>query len=195
MLPAQLTGWCWLIFLVFWAASAASVKRAAEKQPWSARLVHRVPVWIGLLLLFIAGRPHRAVVWIPYRAGMRVAAGMLPVEWAGFAVCALGLGFAIWARKTLARNWSGDVEFKQGHELVTCGPYALARHPIYTGILLMCLGTAIGQARPPAFLGVAFVLLGFWIKIRQEERLMLLHFPDQYPAYKARVKALVPFLL
>lgn len=186
MLPAHLITLCWIIFLLYWMANARSVKTALETQSRSSRLAHRLPVWIGIILLFFVGHRHPGIVIIPHS---------LATACAGAATAALGIAIAIWARKTIASNWSGDIQFKQDHQLVQQGPYRFVRHPIYTGILLMCLGTAIESGRAAAFAGVAFFLLGFWIKLRQEERLMARHFPAEYPAYKARVKALIPYLL
>jgi protein-S-isoprenylcysteine O-methyltransferase Ste14 len=107
----------------------------------------------------------------------------------------LGLAVAIWSRGTLAGNWSATVTFKQGHELVQTGPYRFVRHPIYTVILLMILGSVIAVGRLQSSFGFLIVCIGFWIKLKQEESLMLLHFPNEYPAYRARVKAPVPFLI
>jgi protein-S-isoprenylcysteine O-methyltransferase len=106
-----------------------------------------------------------------------------------------GLFVTLWARRTLAGNWSSDVTFKQGHELVRTGPYRFVRHPIYTGLLIMSLGTAIENGRLHCWLSIILTGIGFWIKLTQEERLLLRHFPDQYPAYRQQVKALVPFVI
>ncbi len=103
--------------------------------------------------------------------------------------------FGIWARRTIGGNWSSVVTLKQDHELVTNGPYRYVRHPIYTAILTMFLGTAVATGQLGGFLGLALCSLSMWIKLRQEEKLMMRHFPQQYPAYRARVKALVPFVL
>jgi protein-S-isoprenylcysteine O-methyltransferase len=125
--------------------------------------------------------------------------GLMPrTEWArviGVVVCVFGLCLTIWARSTLGRNWSSNVTFKQGHELVKTGPYRFVRHPIYMGLLVMCLGAAIEIGRLRCFLSLVVVGIGFWIKLKQEERLMLRHFPDEYPNYQKRVKALVPFVI
>ena len=107
---------------------------------------------------------------------------------------ALYAATALWARATLGTNWSGTVTFKQDHDLITSGPYAFVRHPIYTGMLLMLLGTAIINGHAIGFGVLAFVTLSLWLKAREEEKMMIKHFPDAYPAYKARVRALVPFL-
>jgi protein-S-isoprenylcysteine O-methyltransferase Ste14 len=86
------------------------------------------------------------------------------------------------------------VIFKQGHELITTGPYRFVRHPIYTSILALLLGTAIAAGRLASLLAMLFFFAGFWIKLKQEETLMVGHFPEEYPAYQARVKALAPFV-
>ena len=102
----------------------------------------------------------------------------------------------LWARWTLAGNWSSDVTFKQGHELMRTGPYRFVRHPIYTGFAgdgSRHGAWASGQLR--CWLSIAVVGLAFWIKLKQEERLMLRHFPNEYPAYQKQVKALVPFVI
>ncbi len=116
--------------------------------------------------------------------------------WAlGVVICGSGLCFTLWARRTLAGNWSGNVTFKQGHELIRTGPYRFVRHPIYTGLLLMSLGTAIEAGRWHSWLSLPLTLLGVWIKLKQEERLLRRHFPDQYPVYQKQVSAFVPFVL
>jgi protein-S-isoprenylcysteine O-methyltransferase Ste14 len=178
---------CWIIFIAFWFISASRVKATAEQQSWPSSLAHRIPVGLGCWLLAYRGFP-------PPLNRVVTPQG----DWAqalGAAVCVAGLFVTVWARQTLAGNWSGDVTFKQGHELVKAGPYRFVRHPIYTGLLLMCVGSATETGRLRGWLGVVFVAVGFWIKLKQEEKLMLRHFPDQYPAYRRQVKALVPFVI
>lgn len=87
-----------------------------------------------------------------------------------------------------------DVELKQGHRLVKIGPYRFMRHPIYTGHLLMGVGMAIASGLLLAFAALASFVVGFWIKLNLEERLLLRGFPDEYPSYKARVKTLIPYV-
>jgi protein-S-isoprenylcysteine O-methyltransferase Ste14 len=144
----------------------------------------RLPVWLGYILL-VAAWVHPFGMVIPHT----VIAAYL-----GVAICAAGLFMAIWSRKTLGGDWSRDVELKQGHKLVEWGPYRFVRHPIYTSHLLMGLGTAVASDSVVGFAGLLFFFIGFWIKLKQEENLLVSHFPDEYPAYKARVKALVPFV-
>ena len=178
---------CWIIFVVYWMICARGVKPAAERQSWLSSQKHRLPLLLGGILLWFHNMPYPMSLRLPPDTDLARAIGA--------AVCVLGLLVAIWSRRTLAGNWSSTITFKQGHELIRAGPYRFARHPIYTGLLLMCLGTAIVVGRLQSWLGFLLLFAGIWIKLTQEESLLLRHFPDDYPAYRARVKALVPFVL
>jgi protein-S-isoprenylcysteine O-methyltransferase Ste14 len=105
-----------------------------------------------------------------------------------------GLAVLLWARVTLGSNWSGSVVFKENHELVTRGPYAFVRHPIYTGLLTMVLGDVIFSGVVGGIVWFVILFMLLWLKSRAEESLMTRHFPAEYPAYRGRVKALVPFV-
>jgi protein-S-isoprenylcysteine O-methyltransferase Ste14 len=178
---------CWITFLVYWFISARRVKAIAEKQSLLSALAHRIPVGLGWWLLIYWRLPPPMNLKLTPRTDLTLLAGV--------ALCVYGLWFTIWARRTLAGNWSSDVTFKQGHELVRTGPYRFVRHPIYTGLLIMSLGTAIENGQLRCFLAIVVVGIGFWIKLSQEERLLLRHFPNEYPAYQKQVKALVPFVV
>jgi protein-S-isoprenylcysteine O-methyltransferase Ste14 len=185
-IPGRIIIGCWIAFLVYWLVSAVRVKAVAERQSFGASLAYRIPVITGAILIF-SRRIHGPL-------DVRVLPDTNWVSYGGALVCVAGLIVCIWARVTLAGNWSSNVTFKQGHELIRRGPYRFVRHPIYTGILLMYLGTAIHLGLLRAGIGVLLTFIGFWIKYRQEEALMLQHFPDQYPVYRKRVKALVPWV-
>ena len=105
-----------------------------------------------------------------------------------------GLMIAIIARRTLAENWSAAVAVKKDHELITTGPYHYVRHPIYTGTLLMVLGTTLWLGTLSACIGFLIIVLTTWLKLKQEEALLAEHFPDEYSSYKNRTKILIPFL-
>src|ERR1039458_210622 len=191
-IPGSMIIGCWIIYLAYFFLAwrfigAQRVKATAERQSWSSTLAYRIPVALGCLLLLNPGLPPPLNLVLTPHADWARAIGVM--------VCGFGLFVTIWARRTLAGNWSSDVRFKQGHELVKAGPYHFVRHPIYTGILLMCIGSAFEVARLCCWLGVVLVGAGFWIKLKQEESLMLQHFPDEYPAYRKQVKALVPFVI
>ncbi len=185
MLTGLLILACWVSLGVYWNISARSVKPTVEGQNWSGRLA-RMPIWLGYIVL--------VVIWV-YPLGMVLIRRTAVSSSLAVAICALGLLVSIWSRRALGKEWSRDVELKQGHKLVERGPYALVRHPIYTGHLLMGMGTAIGSGLLVGFAGLALFFVGFWIKLRQEERLLVRNFPEEYPAYRARVRALVPYVL
>jgi len=178
---------CWIVFLVYWFIRAFGQKPTAEPQSLLSALTHRIPVGLGWFLLVFRGLPPPMnQPLIPHTDFTLVLGGV---------ICVFGLYVTIWARRTLAGNWSSDVTFKRGHELIKTGPYRFVRHPIYTGLLVMCLGSAIEIGKVRCLLGLVSVGIGFWIKLKQEESLMLRHFPDQYPTYRKQVKALVPFVI
>jgi protein-S-isoprenylcysteine O-methyltransferase Ste14 len=184
MIPGLTILACWVALVLYWRISERGVKAAAERQGWQGRLA-RLPVWLGYIALLVGG---------VYPLGPRLFAKEDWSAWLGAEICALGLFLAVWARKTLGVEWSQDVELKQGHRLVTSGPYSFVRHPIYTCHLVMGLGTAITFGRIAGFAGCLLFFIGFWTKLRQEEELLVRHFPEEYPDYKKRVKVLVPFV-
>ncbi len=179
---------CYLIFFVYWFVAAFSVKRAVEKQSRRQRM--------GLLVTMVAafelirrggmfGKYTDITLWGPTPA----------LDAACAAIVLAGLVTMLWARAVLGGNWSGSVVFRENHELIERGPYGYVRHPIYSGLFLMVLGTAILSGRVGALFGFLILVLGFWFKLRQEERLMTKHFPEAYENYRTRVKALIPFVL
>jgi len=113
--------------------------------------------------------------------------------WTAVVATAAGLGFAVWARIHIGRNWSGTVTLKENHELVTSGPYAMVRHPIYTGLLLAIVGSALARGDGRSVLAVVIAWLSLWRKYRIEEAWMLETFGERYAAYRRRVPALIPF--
>ncbi len=183
---AQFVALCWVIAVVFWIASAFSVKATKERPPFPGRLIY---LWIlfAALLLFsakVGGLSLQRSI-LPHT---------LPIGILADVIVLLGLVIAIWARSVLGTNWSSRVTLKQDHELIQRGPYRLVRHPIYSGLLLMVFGTAVLAGRVGGFIAVIISFCGVWIKLHQEEVLLSKHFPE-YAEYKSRTKALVPFLL
>jgi protein-S-isoprenylcysteine O-methyltransferase Ste14 len=178
----------WFILGAVWLAAAGSQKAVVERQSTPRRLLHSAMALLGFALL---AHPwfHRG--WL----GTRLFPQGSAFFWAGFGITAAGALFAVWARLTLGSNWSGRPSLMAGHELVTSGPYALARHPIYTGLVLAALGTALAIGEWRSILGVVSIAFAFLAKIHDEERFMLRAFPEAYPRYRSRVKALIPGIL
>ncbi len=121
----------WLIFWLYWAVSAFGTKKVLKRANSKAR-------YFGIILVI-------AVILISQ--GMDFNAQLIPhnkaVLIAGTILCALGLAFAVWARRHLGKNWNIEPSIQQDHELVTSGPYRFVRHPIYTGLLIAFLGSAL----------------------------------------------------
>jgi protein-S-isoprenylcysteine O-methyltransferase Ste14 len=179
---------CWIVFITIWLVAAVSTKRTVYRESQAQRLRYWLLFVIACFLL-IYGRE------LLYPLSLRIIPRSMPVAWTAAFLCVAGLGFALWARVTLGRNWSGVVTLKEGHELVQRGPYRLVRHPIYTGMLTMFFATALVQLHVAGFVGVLLTFASFWIKLDREERLMIQQFPERYAAYQQRVKRIIPFVL
>ena len=104
-----------------------------------------------------------------------------------------GMAFLVWARQRLGRNWSQTVSAKEEPELVTSGPYRFIRHPMYTGGFIACLGSAIVAGGAFIFLLVFLGTIFLW-RVGAEDKLMEQQFPNEYPDYKKRTKAVIPFV-
>lgn len=179
---------CWILFAVIWLLAAFATKQSVYRESTVQRLRYTIPI---LLCGFLLAKGHRLSDPLDYRVIPHIEA----LAWSGVVLCIAGLAFCIWARFTLGRNWSGVVTLKGGHELITSGPYALVRHPIYTGLLTMFVGTVIVLGHVAGIIAMPFVFGSLWIKLRYEERLMLKQFPNEYAGYQQRVKRLIPFIL
>jgi protein-S-isoprenylcysteine O-methyltransferase Ste14 len=177
----------WLAWLAYWLLSSRRTKASLRQEsPWS-HFAHIGPL---LLAAWLLARPDSGVAGLD----LRFFSSPLELFWPGAALCALGLGFAVWARRHIGHNWSSTVSVKQQHELVVSGPYALVRHPIYSGLLLAVLGSALARAEWRGLLALLLVWLALWRKWRLEECWMEQTFGTAYGAYRRRVPALLPFL-
>jgi protein-S-isoprenylcysteine O-methyltransferase Ste14 len=168
----------WLAWLAYWLVAALNVKRTQRRERFRSLLLNRAPLVIGAFLLAFERQPLH---WLSARFLPRSMA----FYWIGLLMLAAGLG----------RNWSGIVTVKRDHELIRSGPYALVRHPIYTGLLLAILGTAVAIGEWRGLIAFALIAAGFVIKLRTEERFMSETFGEQYARYRAEVPALIPFLV
>jgi protein-S-isoprenylcysteine O-methyltransferase Ste14 len=182
LLAGVVIGVCWGAFALTWVVgavyNASRGPRRRTRSPFgSFALVIGIVAWI---ILRTAPNPHWVTVNAPW---LRIL---------GAAILVAATAFTIWARVALGTMWSSAPMVKQNHELRTNGPYAVTRHPIYTGILGMLLGTSLAAglgAWALLFpLGIVFVEF----KIHHEEQLMMATFPADYPRYRQRVPQLIP---
>jgi len=179
---------CWILFAVIWLLAAFATKQSVYRESRVQRMRYVIPILLGGFLL---AKGHRLSDPLNHRVIPHVEA----LAWTGVVLCVAGFAFCIWARFTLGRNWSGVVTLKRGHELISDGPYALVRHPIYTGLLTMFVATVIVLGHVAGIIALPFVFMSLWIKLRYEEKLMLKQFPNEYTAYQQRVKRIIPFIL
>jgi protein-S-isoprenylcysteine O-methyltransferase Ste14 len=178
----------WITVAVVWLLSSLRRKPVARVSPRGDRLVQ-----VGLLagagmLLFTSWPPVAGfdTRFVP-RAEVISALGLL--------VAMAGAAFAILARLILGANWSGRAAIRDAHEIVCRGPYALVRHPIYTGLLGAAAGTALASGRLHHLLGVVLLWSAFELKRRDEEELLLRTFGDDYRKYRQSVRsAILPFV-
>jgi protein-S-isoprenylcysteine O-methyltransferase Ste14 len=168
----------WVVFWVYWMVSAARVKKGTRPR----LAVFPRLVMIALIVLFeMAFKGHRLTV---HNQILHVV---------GVALLLSGLGLAVWARVYLGRNWGMPMTQKDEPELVTSGPYQLVRHPIYSGLLLAMLGTALAIT---FYWFIAVVVLGIYFiySATVEEKIMAASFPTVYPSYRTKTKMLIPFV-
>jgi protein-S-isoprenylcysteine O-methyltransferase Ste14 len=177
----------WVVFLVVWVIWAMRTKPTQRREGVSSRLSYTVLTVAAALAMFSGDVPRE---WLR----IRIFPANLWIEVLGIALTAAGIGFAIWARIYLGGNWSGSVTVKVGHQLVRSGPYRWVRHPIYSGMILGMLGTAIVRGQVRGLVAVALLYIGFTIKSRIEERVMMSTFGAEYDEYSRTTGAIVPKL-
>jgi protein-S-isoprenylcysteine O-methyltransferase Ste14 len=189
---------CWAAFLLVWAVSAFNTKRDTRRgygnfwqQFWVLRLAAAVVLLLFVAVRIATGKAHFTNFGLIFLRGIFPQSTVL--DWAAAAFSVIGVGFAIWARVHLGRNWSSRPAVKENPELVTTGPYAYVRHPIYTGLILMAFGTALTGSiwGIGVFMIASLTLI---LRIGKEEKIMLELFPDAYPMYQVRTKKLIPWV-
>jgi protein-S-isoprenylcysteine O-methyltransferase Ste14 len=177
---------CWLAWAAVWLLAAGySESRAPAKRQRSGFGSVIAPVVIVSLVVRLAV-PRADWVPVTYDA-----------PWArfiGLAILLAGTAFTFWARFVLGLMWTAAPTVKEGHQLRTSGPYAITRHPIYTGMLSMAVGSMLVAGAGPWITAIPLAVVLVEFKIRSEERLMTAEFPDEYPAYRKRVPQLMPGL-
>ncbi len=178
----------WSAWAGFWWWSARGLKRARRREPALSRALHLGPLAVVAVLL--------ALPRVPGGLGARIVAGhAIAAAAAGTLLTAAGLALSVWARRMLGGNWSASVTIKESHEIIEAGPYRWIRHPIYAGLLLALVGSALARNEWRGPVAVAIAFLALWRKLRLEERWLAEEFGARYAAYRRRTRALVPYLL
>jgi protein-S-isoprenylcysteine O-methyltransferase Ste14 len=174
----------WIAWLISWSAAAAWSNRTIKRPTVGREVVYRVVTMLGAILMFRSGT--RGVVLWQARPSL---------AWLLFGLTLAGFAFMWWARLHLGRFWSSSVTRKEHHRVVDSGPYAVVRHPIYTGLLLAIFSTMLVRGTPGTIAGAAAMAAGIYIKARLEEDFLREQLGDAYSAYAHRVPMLVPFVI
>jgi protein-S-isoprenylcysteine O-methyltransferase Ste14 len=177
----------WIVFIAYWAIAALRTRRTEKREHGFSRYSVMVVLLVGYALVFI----EKARVGV---LGERVAPARSMLAATGLMLTWLGIALALWARWHLAENWSARITIKEGHELIRTGPYARFRHPIYSGLDLATIGTAMIFDQWGGFLGVALVIGAYWIKARKEEAMLSARFGDAFQEHCRHTGFLFPNL-
>ncbi len=175
----------WLIFLVYWIISAQKLKSVKQREPRGERLIQIVFMAAAYILMF---NDQMSRGWL----GIRFVEASPAIGRLGVALTVAGIAFAIWARWHLGENWSATVTLKEGHELINTGPYRRIRHPIYTGMLLAFVGTALALGEYRALIAVGIVLVAFYAKAKKEERFLAQEFGEKFREHSRRTGMFLP---
>ena len=179
----------WAAWFLGWLLASVWTAKTLAKGSLGDRLLYGVFMSAGSLLL----------IFRPWALGPQLLhpLWLTPawLGWTGVALACLGFGVTWWARVHLGRLWSSAVTLKAGHAVIRTGPYAFTRHPIYSGLLLALVSTAVVRGTAAAALGLALTIIGIVLKLRLEERLLTAHLGDAYRDYKEQVSALLPGIL
>lgn len=177
----------WAAMFAVWFLTSLKLKQTSRSRSEGASRIAVYIVWAGWWLLFAHGFRLDPL-------SRRLFETSTAISYTGLGITAVGLVFAVVARLYIGTNWSPLIQVKEGHELIRTGPYAVVRHPIYTGLMLATLGTAIVYGELSGFLGFIMVVAAWGYKSRLEESAMAEQFGAQYETYRTHVKGLVPFV-
>jgi protein-S-isoprenylcysteine O-methyltransferase Ste14 len=184
MTVVQLNLICWGIFVLVWIIGAIyNFCKAPSVLQKRFRFDWVILVFFWFIIQYIPHRYHAFLTFHIY--WLQVVGAVLLI---------LSTLFTLWARWKLGKMWSSFAVVKNDHQLCTDGPYQITRHPIYSGVLGMVLGSALSTGDGAVFLGFIAVLIVFLNRIRIEENLMIKTFGEQYVEYKKRVPRLIPGL-
>jgi protein-S-isoprenylcysteine O-methyltransferase Ste14 len=177
----------WVIFILYWSSASIGDSTIARSESRGARLIHEILVNAAFLLLFLQMFPH-----IP-RLAHRFSPASTLLTATGLALQASMFVLALWARFHLGPQWRGVIAILDNHQLIRSGPYRLVRHPIYTSMLGMFVGTAMVSGELYAWLGVVLAAVAYWRKIRIEEQYLHEALREEYAEYSRNTSALIPF--
>ena len=199
MWPEDVIYYPWDIWIVSWLAAALWVNRTLKRPTFGSEWPYRIVEWAGIALLLVmqseASGDFRRGVIDSNPFAQRYWALPTTAGWVMVGLAVFGLLFCWWARIYLGRLWSARITRKENHHIVDTGPYAFVRHPIYTGIILAAAATAAEKGSGFAIIGLALIVVGYWMKARLEERFLRAELgAEAYDAYARKTAMLIPFV-
>jgi len=181
----------WLTLIAYWSLATAAVMRGTGRR-WI--WWREIAVRLGFFALVVLALRVAVIGHVFPNEGLLVFNSSMLMGLVGFGCSAFGVGLAILARAYLRRSWDMPVSNGENPSLITTGPYALVRHPLYGGLLLAIFGSAIAQS--PLWLLPLIVYGPYFVRgARREEKLLIERYPQRYPGYMKRTKMLLPFVL
>jgi protein-S-isoprenylcysteine O-methyltransferase Ste14 len=183
----RIIGFLWIGIFALWAIAGIATKQTVRAK---FDLQARAPVWVVIIawaLLFSLKLRQGPLGW-------RFVPMTDATAYTGLVITVVGLAFSVWARFRIGRNWDGLVALKENHQLIRGGPYAIVRHPIYSGFMLATFGTAVAQGEVAGLVSTALIVIAWGYKSRVEETFMIQQFGEQYEQYRRDVKGLIPLV-
>ena len=184
--PSEVLELIWIGWLISWIVASFWSSPMQKCVATSETRTYRTAIITGSILLmpWTARMLGEKRIWdVDYNGAYALAGIMLA-----------GLSLTWWARLHLGRLWSSAITRKEGHRIIDTGPYALVRHPIYTGLIVGLVATAAVDATATALIGAVLVVFGIWLKARSEERFLTTELGSEaYASYRRRVPMLLPF--
>jgi len=178
---------CWMVFLIYWRLRSIRSLHSKRKVALTFTVSNNVLLFLGLLLVLL-GRS------VSGSLGLLFLPQVIFIHITGTIFAIAGVSFAIWSRHLLRNNWSHNVAILEDQQFIRSGPYAIVRHPIYTGILLALLGTTLVASTIGSLLGFVFAIISLWQKACMEEQLLITEFGQQYANYQRDVRFLIPLI-
>ena len=187
MTPFKICVYLWtVVAIIYFVLALLNKKKTAIKEKSESRLIYLLCLILGMALIFYENFPYGHLA-------DPVCKNSNLLNWTGIAITAIGIGFSLWARLIIGSNWSGVVMVKKDHELIQSGPYAIARHPTYSGFIFALLGTVMVLDEWRGIIGFVILVVSFLWKIGKEEKMLSNQFQN-YSDYQQKTKKIIPFI-
>jgi protein-S-isoprenylcysteine O-methyltransferase Ste14 len=184
-IPMWVSAAWWIAFITYWSVAARNAAPTKSAESAASRRLHMSLLNASFLFLLLP---------IPFLRG-RFLPAVPSLVAIGFTIQIASGMVGVWARLVLGRNWSGAITVAEGHELIRTGPYRIVRHPIYSAMLGMFVGTALVSGEWHAAIGMVLLVVAYARKIRLEEASLRTQFGSAYTEYSRTTRALIPFVV